>query len=123
MEEKDFEARLTKLTHDIDQLDAKIDDKISSLREELTKQILIAYFLEIRDVSNTYLDIAGVFNQDVSDACKRARTEIAETTNEYLDLVNEVSADESQKNLSKFKKNINRITRTAGLPEFWIIKK
>ena len=33
MEEQDFEARLAKLVHDIEQLDAKIDDKISSLRE------------------------------------------------------------------------------------------
>lgn len=122
MEEKDFEAKLTKLRHDIDQLDAKIDDKISSLREELTKEILVSQFLEIRDISNIYLDIAGVFNRDVSDACKRARTEIDKTTNEYIELVDEISADESAKNLNKFKKNLNRINRTAGLPEFWVAK-
>jgi Skp family chaperone for outer membrane proteins len=123
MEEKDFEARLTKLSHDIEQLDAKIDDKISSLREELRRWILTAYFLEVRDVSNTYLDIGAAFNPNVSEVCKRARTEVEEVAKEYLDLVDKVSADEFQKNLGKFKKDINRITRSAGLTDFWDIEK
>lgn len=53
MEERDFDARLAKLSHNIDQLDAKLDDDISSLREELRKGILGAYLMQIRDASVT----------------------------------------------------------------------
>jgi hypothetical protein len=57
MEQENFDAKLAKLSHDIEQLDAKIEDRISSLREELRRLILGAYLIQIRDASVTYVDI------------------------------------------------------------------
>jgi len=119
MEEKDFDARLAKLSHDIDQLDAKLDDKISSLKEELQKWILGAYLAHIRDTSTVYIDMMITLVPVLSTAAKRARDEIMKLSNEYFEVVDKISADEFQKNLIKFREDINRITRSAGLQEIW----
>jgi len=119
MEEKDFDARLAKLSHDIDQLDAKLDDKISSLKEELQKWILGAYLAHIRDTSTVYIDMMITLVPVLSTAAKRARDEIMKLSNEYFEVVDKISADEFQKNLMKFREDINRITRSAGLQEIW----
>ena len=37
MEQENFDAKLAKLSHDTEQLDARIEDRISSLREELRR--------------------------------------------------------------------------------------
>lgn len=122
MEEKDFDARLAKLNHDIDQLDAKLDDKISSLREELRKWILGAYLAHIRDTSTVYIDMMITLAPALSTAAKRARDEVMKLSSEYFDIVDKISADEFQKNLMKFREDVNRITRSAGLQEIWKIE-
>jgi len=122
VEEKDFDARLAKLSHDIDQLDAKLDDKISSLREELRKWILGAYLAHIRDTSTVYIDMMITLAPALSTAAKRARDEVMKLSSEYLDMVGKISADEFQKNLMKFREDVNRITRSAGLQEIWKIE-
>jgi len=73
VEEKDFDTRLAKLSHDIDQLDAKLDDKISSLKEEVRKGILGAYLAHIRDTSTVYIDMISTLNPPLSKSAKRAR--------------------------------------------------
>ena len=122
MEEKDFDARLAKLSHDIDQLDAKLDDKISSVREELQKWILGAYLAHIRDTSTVYIDMMITLAPALSTAAKRARDEVIKLSSEYFEVVDKISADEFQKNLMKFREDINRITRSAGLQEIWEMK-
>ena len=118
MEEKDFEAKLTKLSHDIDQLDAKIDDKISSLKEELRKEIWGAYFIQIRDTS--LLAVAmGRLVPSLSKACDRASKQISEVGHDYDEMLGKVSADEFEKNLGKLKREINRITEAAGIGKVW----
>ena len=37
-------------------------------------------------------------------------------------MVDKISADEFQKNLMKFREEVNRITRSAGLQEIWKIE-
>ncbi len=122
MEEKDFDARLTKLSHDIDQLDAKLDDKISSLKEELRKWILGAYLAHIRDTSTVYIDMISTLNPPLSKSAKRARDEVMKLSKEYFDMVDKISADEFQNNLMKLREEVNRITRSAGLQEIWKIE-
>ena len=122
MEEKDFDARLAKLSHDIDQLDAKLDDKISSLKEELRKWILGAYLAHIRDTSVVYIDMIITLAPALSTAAKRARDEVMKLSKEYFDMVDKISADEFQNNLMKFREDVNRITRSAGLQEIWKIE-
>ena len=122
MEEKDFDTRLVKLSHDVDQLDAKLDDKISSLKEELRKWILGAYLAHIRDTSTVYIDMISTLNPALSKSAKRARDEVMKLSKEYFDMVDKISADEFQKNLMKLREDINRITRSAGLQEIWKIE-
>jgi len=122
MEEKDFDARLAKLNHDIDQLDAKLDDKISSLKEELRKWILGAYLAHIRDTSTVYIDMIITLAPALSTAARRAREEVMKLSSEYFEAVDKISADEFQKNLMKFRGDVNRITRSAGLQEIWKIE-
>ena len=122
MEEKDFDTRLAKLSHDIDQLDAKLDDKISSLKEEVRKWILGAYLAHIRDTSTVYIDMISTLNPPLSKSAKRARDEVMKLSKEYFDMVDKISADEFQKNLMKLREDINRITRSAGLQEIWKIE-
>jgi hypothetical protein len=122
MEEKDFDARLAKLSHDIDQLDAKLDDKISLLKEEAMKWTLGCYLAHIRDTSTVYIDMIITLAPTLSTAAKRARDEIMKLSSEYLDTVDKISADEFQNNLMKLREDINRITRSAGLKEIWKIE-
>ena len=122
MEERDFDARLARLSHDIDQLDAKLDDKISSLKEELRKWILGAYLAHIRDTSTVYIDMISTLNPALSTAAKRARDEVMKLSKEYFDMADKISADEFQNNLMKLREDINRITRSAGLKEIWKIE-
>ena len=122
MEEKDFDTRLAKLSHDIDQLDAKLDDKISSLKEEVRKGILGAYLAHIRDTSTVYIDMISTLNPPLSKSAKRARDEVMKLSKEYFDMVDKISADEFQNNLMKLREDVNRITRSAGLKEIWKIE-
>jgi len=122
MEEKDFDTRLVKLSHDIDQLDAKLDDKISSLKEELTKLVLGAHLAHIRDTSVVYIDMIITLAPTLSTAAKRARDEVMKLSKEYFEMVGKISADEFQNNLMKFREEVNRITRSAGLQEIWKIE-
>ena len=122
MEDKDFDARLAKLSHDIDQLDAKLDDKISSLKEELTKLVLGAHLAHIRDTSVVYIDMIITLVPALSTAAKRARDEVMKLSKEYFEMVGKISADEFQNNLMKFREEVNRITRSAGLQEIWKIE-
>lgn len=122
MEEKDFDTRLAKLSHDIDQLDAKLDDKISSLKEEVRKGILGAYLAHIRDTSTVYIDMISTLNPPLSKSAKRARDEVMKLSQEYFDMVDKISADEFQNNLMKLREDVNRITRSAGLQEIWKIE-
>jgi len=122
MEEKDFDTRLVKLSHDIDQLDAKLDDKISSLKEELTKLVLGAHLAHIRDTSVVYIDMIITLAPALSTAAKRARDEVMKLSKEYFEMVGKISADEFQNNLMKFREEVNRITRSAGLQEIWKIE-
>lgn len=122
MEEKDFDTRLAKLSHDIDQLDAKLDDKISSLKEEVRKGILGAYLAHIRDTSTVYIDMISTLNPPLSKSAKRARDEVMKLSKEYFDMVDKISADEFQNNLMKLREDVNRITRSAGLQEIWKIE-
>ena len=120
MEEKNFEAKLAKLSHDIDQLDAKLEDRISSLGEELTKLILGSYLVQTIDTSVTYVDIGRVLApKNLSEACGRARNEIEKLSEEYWKRFDEVSADKFHEDLLKFKARINTITRAAGLGQLW----
>ena len=119
MEERDFDARLARLSHDIDQLDAKLDDNISSLKEELRKWILGAYLAHIRDTSTVYIDMMITLAPALSTAAKRSRDEVMKLSSEYFDIVDKISADEFQNNLMKFREDVNRITRSAGLQEIW----
>ena len=75
MEQENFEAKLTKLAHDIEQLDAKIDDKILTLREELRKLIWAGYLLQARDITTMHLDIRGALDPNISKACERVWSE------------------------------------------------
>jgi len=122
VEEKDFDTRLAKLSHDIDQLDAKLDDKISSLKEEVRKGILGAYLAHIRDTSTVYIDMISTLNPPLSKSAKRARDEVMKLSKEYFDMVDKISADEFQNNLMKLREDVNRITRSAGLQEIWKIE-
>jgi len=122
MEERDFDARLARLSHDIDQLDAKLDDNISSLKEELRKWILGAYLAHIRDTSTVYIDMMITLAPALSTAAKRSREEVMKLSSEYFDIVDKISADEFQNNLMKFREDVNRITRSAGLQEIWKIE-
>jgi len=122
VEEKDFDTRLAKLSHDIDQLDAKLDDKISSLKEEVRKGILGAYLAHIRDTSTVYIDMISTLNPPLSKSAKRARDEVMKLSQEYFDMVDKISADEFQNNLMKLREDVNRITRSAGLQEIWKIE-
>ena len=115
MEEENFNTKLVKLAHDIEQLDAKIDDKISSLREELKKEILGAGLAYIRDTS--LVDIS--LKQASSQVSKRVYGEIVKLSRECLETLDKISADEFEEELNKLKHDINRITRAAGLGEFW----
>ena len=122
MEEKDFGDKLAKLSHDVDQLDAKLDDKLSSLKEEMMKWILGAYLAHIRDTSTVYIDMISTLSPALSTASKRAHQEVLKLSKEYFDMVDKISADEFQNNLIKLRKEINRITRSAGLKEIWQIE-
>ena len=122
MEEKDFDAKLAKLAHDIEQLDGKIDDKISSLREELRKWILGAYLAHTREISTIYIDLVIALKPSLSEAAQRARDEIAKLSKEQVKTLDKIPADEFEKDLIKFRENINRITRSAGLGEIWEIE-
>ena len=122
MEERDFDARLARLSHDIDQLDAKLDDNISSLKEELRKWILGAYLAHIRDTSTVYIDMMITLAPALSTAAKRSREEVMKLSSEYFEVVDKISADEFQNNLMKFREDVNRITRSAGLQEIWKIE-
>jgi predicted ATPase len=122
VEEKDFDARLAKLSHDIDQLDAKLDDKISSLKEELMKLVLGAHLAHIRDTSVVYIDLIITLAPALSKAAKRARDEVMKLSQDYFEVVGKISADEFQKNIIKFREDVNRITRSAGLQEIWKIE-
>ena len=121
MEQENFDAKLAKLTHNIEQLDAKIDDKISSLREELRRWILEAYLLQARDMSVVYLDIGVAFSPTFSQACKRARNEVDKLSQEYAEMLNEISTEDFERRLVKFKTDVNRITRSAGLEQIWTV--
>ena len=103
-------------------MDAKLDDKISSLKEELRKWILGAYLAHIRDTSTVYIDMIITLAPALSTAAKRAREEVMKLSSEYFDMVDKISADEFQKNLMKFREEVNRITRSAGLQEIWKIE-
>jgi len=118
MEQENFDAKLAKLSHDIDQLDAKIDDKISSLREELRKEILLAYFAQIKDTSFGWVSVHKL-NPSLSQVCDRVYNEIAKLSTEYIKVWDKLSADECLKNLTRLKEDVNRITRAAGLGELW----
>ena len=122
MEEEDLGKRLVKLAHDIEQLDAKIDDKISSLREELRKWILAGYLVHVREISTVYMDLYISLNPSLSDAAKRARDELTKLGKEHIKVLEKVSADELEKRMAKFREDINRITRSAGLGEIWEIE-
>ena len=122
MEEKDFDARLAKLSHDIDQLDAKLDDKISSLKEELSKLVMGAHLAHIRDTSVVYIDMIITLAPSLSNAARRARDEVMKLSHDYFETVGKISADEFQRNLMKFREDVNRITRSAGLQEIWKIE-
>ena len=121
MEEKDFEAKLTKLSHDIEQLDAKIDDKISSLKEESRRKILGLTLAQIRDTSQSYINILRS-NPAFSETCGRVHIEIGKLADEYIDQLYKVSVDEFEQGHPSFKKDINRISRAAGLGDIWIFE-
>ena len=113
MEQENFDAKLMKLSHEIEQLDAKIDDKISSLREELREEILRSHLSAVGNISLAWLRPIS------SEARRRAYDEIAKLTQEYHEIVSKVSADECLKNLTRLNEDVNRITRAAGLGELW----
>ena len=117
MEEENFDAKLAKLSHDIEQL--QNEDKISSLREELRKEILGAVLEHIRDTSLLYIS----FKQASSQVSGRVYDEVKGLCQECLETFDEVSADEFEEKLSKLKEDINRITRAAGLGETWLTSK
>jgi hypothetical protein len=119
MPEKDFEAKLIKLRHDFDQLDAKIDDEISSLREELAKRILEVNLTQIGNISLSWLTTRKALAPSLSNACDTAHQEIRELTTEYLKELPKISAEEFEKRHPSFKDDINRIARSAGLGEIW----
>ena len=124
MEEKDFEAKLLKLSHDIDQLDAKIDDKISSLREELCKEIWKIRLEEVKNTSVVLIDtIEAVATQagwkDKLEQCHRAYEEVVKLSGEYFEMLDKASAGESERIVQKIQDDINRVTRAAGLGEIW----
>ena len=119
MEEQDFGAMLIKLTHDYEQLSAKIDDRISSLREELKKGIVEANLTQIRDASLIALHIRKAYAPDLSEACDRASNEIGNLSKEYVEELSKVSPDEFGERHPSFKGDINRIARSAGLKEIW----
>jgi len=96
MEEENFDAKLAKLSHDIEQLDAKIDDKVSLLRKELKKEILEAGLAYIRDTS--LIDISLM--QASSQVSKRVYNEIAKLSRECLETLDKISADEFEQKLN-----------------------
>ena len=119
MEEKDFEVRLGKLSHDIEQLDAKIDDKISSVEEKLKRDIMEANLTGLRDISQIYITIASLSEATSSEKYKRAYFEIAKLIDEYMEELDKVSADEFDQRHPSVKEDINRITRTVGVGNIW----
>ncbi len=119
MEEKDFEAKLIKLSHDIDQLDAKIDDKFSSLEEKLTKKALITELALLRDVSEIALAIFKVAKAASPQKCNTAYEEVGKLIGECLNELSEISAGEFRQRHPSIKKDVNRITRSAGIGNIW----
>ncbi len=119
MEQENFDAKLAKLNHDIEQLSAEVDDKISSLREELRKWILVSYLAHIRDVSEWYINILRLSKSGSSAACDRAFDEVEKFGEEQVKMVSTTPADDFEKNVLKFRERINMITRAAGLGEIW----
>jgi hypothetical protein len=117
VEQGDVETKISKLNHDIEQLDAKIDDKISSLREEFRKQIFSLQFTIIRDTSLLWLGELS------SETRIRVHDEINKLINDYIRDFSKVTANELQKRLSNVRGDVNRITRAAGLGEIWDIQK
>ena len=118
MEEKDFEAKLAKLSHNIEQLDGKLEDRISSLREELKKEILGAYFVQIRDASLIAVAMCKV-NPSLSKASDRAFNQITQVASDYKEMLDKASADEFERDIQRLKREINRITEAAGIGKIW----
>ena len=113
MERKDFEAELTRLNHRIEQLSAKIDKNISSLRKELRKQICVVHLTQIRDLTLSLL-MPGTFKD-----YRKPYDDIIKVTNKYFEILNRASEDEFEKSLSNLKEEINVITRLARFGEMW----
>ncbi len=78
-----------------------------------------AYLLQARDMSVVYPGIGIAFSPTSSQACKRARNEIAKLSQEYTEMLNEISTEDFERRLVKFKTDVNRITRSTGLEQIW----
>ena len=115
MEEKNFDAKLAKLSHDIEQLNAKMENEISSLREGMRKEILRVTFHHIRDISLFHISFKPVSPQ----VYKRVWDEIMRLCRECHKAFDKISADELEEELSRLQEDINRVTRAAGLGEVW----
>lgn len=89
------------LAHEIEQLDAKIDDKVSSLEERLVKEIWHICLEERKNVSLAYINFIEVFavqdgREDLLKTCSRVYKEVTDLAREYSKQLHGASASEAQ---------------------------
>ena len=111
MAEKGFEVKLTKLAHDIEQLDARVDSEISSIRAELRKEIRGVSLAQIRDIS--LITVTMQRRNYSSQACDKACEQISKLAKDY---------EGDEKDLGSFQRDINRITEAAGIGKIWRVE-
>ncbi|MCL0091402.1 hypothetical protein M1N57_00825 [Dehalococcoidales bacterium] len=125
MEEENFNAKLAKLAHEIEQLDAKIDDKVSSLEERLVKEIWHICLEERKNMSlayiNNFIEVFAVQagREDLLKTCSRVYKEVTDLAREYSKQLHGALTSDAQNTVQKYTGDVNRITRSAGLGEIW----
>lgn len=114
---EDLESRLTQK---IDQLEAKLDGEVSSLRSEMARGDSLSHFGRVREIS---MALNGLFamNPAFSECCIRADKELRELAEEYLKRFTENPVDSLPALILEFQKAVNRITRAAGVPQIWSV--
>ncbi len=113
MEPKDIEARFADLAEDMTQMEARIDAKLASLKEELRAEINNVYFAQIRDISLINVEMLWRTTDTPSlvESLSQAYKDIIRLAEQYK--------GSEEKDVAEFQNEVNGISEAAGIGRIW----
>lgn len=113
MESGNLATRLTELSGDMAQMEARLDAKLDALRQELKAEITELHFAQVRD--------ASLLNVEMLWRTTNTPSLIESLAQAYKDIIRlaEQYRGSADKDIAEFQREVNNISETAGIGRIW----